>query len=289
MLAANRSSSGYVSCSECSYDSESCTCVSADKCYCSLSRKTPPQSIHHHQPAPMIPCGCDTDSCSESNKCYCARKPTQNQPSILEQLRQKGIVPAESTLSRAASPERRKSRKANKNLTTSKSLEYLKVVYIFLRKKYNSFGKDKTEDINHFAIKFFLNGFFLQVRPSNSVDNLALDYDLFTPVNGGGRRSQCSSGSEKVLVVSARDPQGRLIYVGGGGAERTGVGRDGRRASRHSREGTRNHHEALSIKKSAEIAAVFGGNGATRLGRRSSSTSSIRSSVSLEAGLGYLP
>ncbi|XP_055382864.1 uncharacterized protein LOC129613014 isoform X2 [Condylostylus longicornis] len=30
------SSSGYVSCSECSYDSEACTCESADRCYCSL-------------------------------------------------------------------------------------------------------------------------------------------------------------------------------------------------------------------------------------------------------------
>ncbi|XP_037952010.1 uncharacterized protein LOC119682600 [Teleopsis dalmanni] len=30
------SSSGYVSCSECSYDSEACTCKSADRCYCSL-------------------------------------------------------------------------------------------------------------------------------------------------------------------------------------------------------------------------------------------------------------
>lgn len=131
MLAANRSSSGYVSCSECSYDSESCTCVSADKCYCSLSRKTPQESVHHHQQqhrqAPMVPCGCDTDSCSESNKCYCARKPNPGQLSILEQLRQKGIVPAESTLSRGGSPERRRSRRANKNLTTSKSLEYLKV------------------------------------------------------------------------------------------------------------------------------------------------------------------
>lgn len=33
------SSSGYVSCSECSYDSDTCTCVSADKCYCSLGQK----------------------------------------------------------------------------------------------------------------------------------------------------------------------------------------------------------------------------------------------------------
>lgn len=30
---------GYVSCSECSYDSDTCTCVSADKCYCSLGQR----------------------------------------------------------------------------------------------------------------------------------------------------------------------------------------------------------------------------------------------------------
>lgn len=142
MLAANRSSSGYVSCSECSYDSESCTCVSADKCYCSLSRKTPQGSNSMVAPrAPMaMPCSCDTDSCSESNKCYCARKPSlmggpshsshSMQPSILEQLRQKGIVPSESTLSRGASPDRAKSTRGSRNLATSKSLEYLKVGYI---------------------------------------------------------------------------------------------------------------------------------------------------------------
>ena len=125
---ANRSSSGYVSCSECSYDSESCTCVSADKCYCSLSRKSPPADTV--VPPPIV-CSCDTDSCSESNKCYCARKPLMptpgQHPSILEQLRQKGIVPSESTLSRNGSPERNKSFRPSKSLASSKSLEYLKV------------------------------------------------------------------------------------------------------------------------------------------------------------------
>lgn len=48
------------------------------------------------------------------------------------------------------------------------------------------------------------------------------------------------------------------------------------------------HHEALSIKKSAEIAAIFGAD-ANRISRRASNASSIRSSISLEAGLGYLP
>ncbi|XP_020287268.1 uncharacterized protein LOC109856415 [Pseudomyrmex gracilis] len=235
---ANRSSSGYVSCSECSYDSESCTCVSADKCYCSLSRRMPADTS---APGNAIICACDTDSCSESNKCYCARKPTQ--PSILEQLRQKGIVPSESTLSRGDSPgERIRGSKVTGSHSSSRNID---------------FHKKRSSAV------------------CGSSDNLALDYDLFSP----GRRSQQSSGSEKVLVVSARDTQGRLVYVGG--AER-----DKKHSSRGSgRSGA--HHEALSIKKSAEIAAVFGDS--NRISRRTSNASSVKSSVSLEAGLGYLP
>lgn len=74
----------YVSCSECSYDSESCTCASADRCYCSLrtehlnhklrqknernmalanSRKpqTAPNSHRH-----------SLVSCKSDEKCYCS-------------------------------------------------------------------------------------------------------------------------------------------------------------------------------------------------------------------------
>ncbi|XP_067206843.1 uncharacterized protein [Linepithema humile] len=117
---ANRSSSGYVSCSECSYDSESCTCVSADKCYCSLSRRVPATPV----PGNTVVCACDTDSCSESNKCYCARKPIQ--PTILEQLRQKGIVPSESTLSRGDSPERIRGSRMTGSHSSSRSTDFLK-------------------------------------------------------------------------------------------------------------------------------------------------------------------
>lgn len=122
---ANRSSSGYVSCSECSYDSESCTCVSADKCYCSLPRRSPSQGTGNHH---ATVCGCDTDSCSESNKCYCARRPSTNhQPTILEQLRQRGIVPSEGSLSRGGSPERVKTSKPVRSYGSSASLEFHKV------------------------------------------------------------------------------------------------------------------------------------------------------------------
>lgn len=117
------------------------------------------------------------------------------------------------------------------------------------------------------------------MRPSpvrSSSDNLALDYDLFCPEKKG----QGTSKNEKVLVVSARDPHGRLVYVGGAEKNKKSFPINSNRA------GT--HHEVLSIKKSAEIAAVFGPS-SVRSCKRTSSTSSVKSSVSMEAGLGYLP
>ncbi|XP_057652717.1 uncharacterized protein LOC130891771 [Diorhabda carinulata] len=65
------SSSGYVSCSECSYDSDTCTCVSADKCYCSLGQKDTSRRSRCGRKNSVVYCECDTDSCTESNKCYC--------------------------------------------------------------------------------------------------------------------------------------------------------------------------------------------------------------------------
>lgn len=120
-----------MSCSECSYDSESCTCVSADKCYCSLSRRIPEQP---HVPPNTVVCSCDTDSCSESNKCYCARQPIR--PTILEQLRQRGIMPYESTLSRAGSPDRGRATKTGRGRTPSQGLDVLKVHYIKIKSNY---------------------------------------------------------------------------------------------------------------------------------------------------------
>lgn len=119
---------------------------------------------------------------------------------------------------------------------------------------------------------FVSQGRPLSVR--SSVDNLALDYDLFRP------EKQAQLIEDKILVISARDPQGRLVYVGG--ADRN------KKTSKNCPVRNSGHHEALSIKKSAEIAAVFGSR-SNRPCRRVNSGSSLRSSVSLEAGLGYLP
>lgn len=94
----------YVSCSECSYDSEACTCASADRCYCSLiidhDRVT--DKLHkttlghrHQRRHSLLSCGtedkcycsmgertdgqssttwCDSDSCISNTKCYCKDK-----------------------------------------------------------------------------------------------------------------------------------------------------------------------------------------------------------------------
>lgn len=97
--------SRYVSCSECSYDSEACTCASADRCYCSLVidhdrvtdklHKTTLTHRHHQRRHSLLSCGtddkcycslgertdghsstswCDSDSCISNTKCYCKAK-----------------------------------------------------------------------------------------------------------------------------------------------------------------------------------------------------------------------
>lgn len=94
----------YVSYSECSYNSDACTCASADRCYCSLgadhdrlSRKLKSTTIVHNRDT-LISCRtedkcycslnsgigdrddqssttcCDTDSCISTTKCYCKHK-----------------------------------------------------------------------------------------------------------------------------------------------------------------------------------------------------------------------
>ncbi|KAJ8958039.1 hypothetical protein NQ318_002045 [Aromia moschata] len=120
------SSSGYVSCSECSYDSDSCTCVSADKCYCSLGHRNFPKGpecasanckaedrCYCNLDASISFCECDTDSCTESNKCYCRNA------NVFDQLRQRGFHPHE------AHHKHRKLCKKYSNTKSSKSLEYI--------------------------------------------------------------------------------------------------------------------------------------------------------------------
>lgn len=120
------SSSGYVSCSECSYDSDTCTCVSADKCYCSLGARNPPRKTKcpsasckpegrcFCHPSPLTYCDCDTDSCAESNKCYCT-----TDTNAFEQLRRKGFS------QKGGHHNHKKLCKKESNTKSTRSLEYI--------------------------------------------------------------------------------------------------------------------------------------------------------------------
>lgn len=147
------SSSGYVSCSECSYDSDTCTCVSADKCYCSLGDRNLPKTdrntlrknktsskypqknkLFHHttkekcncgMDSPLW-CGCDTDSCAESNKCYCqVGEKIKANATIFEQLKQRGFIPSSKDSIIITPPSHRKLCKKSSNTKSTRSLEYL--------------------------------------------------------------------------------------------------------------------------------------------------------------------
>lgn len=78
------SSSGYVSFSECSYDSENCTCASAEPCYCSLGYKANLKMCSGNKNKlssknTCYDCDCDSDSClDEDTKCYCKTINEQN-------------------------------------------------------------------------------------------------------------------------------------------------------------------------------------------------------------------
>lgn len=86
-----------MSCSECSYDSEACTCTSADRCYCSLgadhenvnaklNKTNNRDSLFSCNTEDKCYCSisesncnesdttwCDSDSCISASKCYCKR------------------------------------------------------------------------------------------------------------------------------------------------------------------------------------------------------------------------
>lgn len=102
----------YVSYSECSYNSDACTCTSADRCYCSLGHdhdrisrriKEKNKSSYLHNTDTLISCRtddkcycslddddgtdfsngtyCDTESCNSITKCYCKHRVVQSPPS----------------------------------------------------------------------------------------------------------------------------------------------------------------------------------------------------------------
>lgn len=191
-LSANHrnSSSGYVSCSDCSYDSDSCSCTSADKCYCSLGNKQHQKKKCNKAKLDncnciedsLTFCGCDTDSCTESNKCYCPRPPKTTP--ILEQLKQKGIVPLQD--------KHKKLCKKNSNTKSTKSLEYIHNTY------YNRL-KTLSRPIDPY---YSYNGGSRSQMYGQPVQyDLFSNYEDFRKCRGGGMFPRALSESEQVGLL----------------------------------------------------------------------------------------
>ncbi|KAJ8965337.1 hypothetical protein NQ317_003634 [Molorchus minor] len=236
------SSSGYVSCSECSYDSDSCTCVSADKCYCSLGHKnisrpsrcgsTNCKSEERcYCSVDITFCECDTDSCAESNKCYC-QNIVRNR-NILEQLKQRGFNPHE---------EQHKHKKLCKkysNTKSTKSLEYIlnpsEAYYEKLKSK-SKFDSQRNGNYVEYEPFSMANGSIKELENLKNLQKSFLYSRGYCERNGGfGICKQNSSSnweSTKSRGLSSKGLQSTAISTGG-------------------------CSEALAVKKSAEIAAIF--------------------------------
>lgn len=191
-----------MSCSECSYDSEACTCTSADRCYCSLGADhdvaAKLEATKNKQRHSMYSCGtedkcycsmtegtrsqttcCDSDSCISTSKCYC---------------------PKGGRHGHSHHTSHRSSHSDNNNHYANSEHDS----QVELRQKSKSCKKSK--DGKKKSGK----------EDKGRRDNLGLDYELFTVT---GSKSAKSSGTTTGKSVRA--------------------------------------HEALSVKKSVEAAAIF--------------------------------
>ncbi|XP_059487289.1 uncharacterized protein LOC132203495 [Neocloeon triangulifer] len=190
-VRVRESSSGYVSCSDCSLTS----------------------------------CLCDTDSCLDSDKCYCSLQNNKKQ-----------FVTSSSWRHHLNKPPSNR---------TSQSLQMLLQQPITTRSRRPS---SYCSRMNVYDVLPSQTASIASRTRYHSVDNLALDYELFryNAARHAARRAslQQQQMHQRVMVVSARDDRGRLIY--GGDSQRSRPRRSSSLAS-----------EALAVKKTTEIASLF--------------------------------
>ncbi|XP_056635528.1 uncharacterized protein LOC130444427 [Diorhabda sublineata] len=214
------SSSGYVSCSECSYDSDTCTCVSADKCYCSLGQKDTSRRTRCGRKNSVVYCECDTDSCTESNKCYCPN--IYYNPASIDPICERGF--------------------------TQDSDHH----------RHNKLCKKKSNTKSTKSLEYFLNPpekYYEKLKSRNTQSLVSLEE------NGIGERDydQCNGGLHNYL-------QGKAVHRNGIAPCRPTAAKNHGSAKSHRSNGrtvqstaisSGVYTEALSVKKSAEIAALF--------------------------------
>lgn len=190
-----------MSCSECSYDSEACTCTSADRCYCSLGADhdvaAKLEATKKQQRHSMF-------SCSTEDKCYCSMTEAgESQTSCCD---------SDSCISTSKCYCHRGDRKGGHSHHTSHRSSHSDN-----NNNYHS-GNDSNNNNNHKEKKGCKKDKEKKKSKEGKSrrDNLGLDYELFTV---SGSKSAKSSGTMTGKSVKA--------------------------------------HEALSVKKSVEAAAIF--------------------------------
>lgn len=304
----SRNTEGYVSCSECGYDSE---CSS--KCYCSLPRRPPSTKPHHSgnhiHKGHDSPCDCDTESCAESEKCYCSLKrvkknglkmyeinldsetDTNTETTVQSGAAYKKGFGSHSNLSEMeshATSWKRNTGGSSSSATRHKSsssylTEHSKsrsagTVFSMhpevMRKKSLSSNLSSDSEMSVVHRSSGGSGYHsqnsgdrrvpLNLRAAQSTESLLITPRLRRHPSGslgsggsrgsggssqgsgsaaGSQRSRGSSSSQqKILLVSAVDPSGKVVYRGA--------------SQRQQREGS-DTASILSMKKTAEIAALF--------------------------------
>lgn len=335
MLLMNdmNTSSGYFTYSECTYDTDTCTCISAEKCYCnnhssrgiSMSPDVTilPRSKQTRQRSSQEPryphcgkssntmsstfpncstfenryneddhcfhcykykssrprpdnvsiCECDAESCATSDKCYC----NLNSINMIDMLKMQGFAASDTSIDsfRTDYPTAhnwksnllKKPSKDKPYIKASKSLEFVQF-YGTKEENFNTLDSQHDPSSSSFSYK----------DVGDSSESSALDYNLFHKAKEKiPQKRPIQDSQNKFLVVSARDPKGRIIYMG---ADKKHL------QQTHSTD-------AVSIKKSAEIAALFTRkhsqtSGFNEIGYHDLSSGIVRRNV-LESSLGYLP
>lgn len=202
------SSSGYVSCSECSYDTESCTCASADRCYCSLGNTQARNSVcccadgkccrsTTNTASSSAVCECDSDSCADvATKCYCRRGKTNKTQEETRNSDRLALDYELFTSSGLNAPVDKNIKKPHEALSVKKSAE---MAALFADVKLN-----QTTDVTHlnpgkpngmFSAK---NGLYtIQSKLNDRIDGKRFQdkYFISQPNASHMRRNRAASGS----------------------------------------------------------------------------------------------
>ncbi|KAK4325264.1 hypothetical protein Pmani_004126 [Petrolisthes manimaculis] len=241
-----RATSGYQSCSECGYDSE---CSS--KCYCSLPRRVLSATPPHHPS-----CDCDTESCAESEKCYCSLKRVKKDGIKMYEInldsetdtnteatgqgrvgRGRGYSSHDESESRRSSSRTRSPGPMSRQAPSDTNIASASSRLATINKEYSTHDSRRSRKAPGPPLMLSPR---LRRHPSGSLGSGGSQGS-----RGSSEGSEAGGSQQKILLVSAVDPSGKVVYRG---------------ASQQPRP---RHHQSpdtasiLSMKKTAEIAALF--------------------------------